>query len=171
MSAQEFIHRVWQALATGTYAGHGEVLQSPKQSEDHVWTGIGEELAGTAPSRLEFARKIMDEIPGSGLTPIDKWFHINIAGINGQYYLIYLGKQTIKEWVFEFPVNETEIAEGTEFEVEVLDTWNMTRTPADISFRICKKSNYLYGDIYKRSLSLPEKPYLALIIKRRTSTD
>jgi hypothetical protein len=58
------------------------------------------------------------------------------------------------------------LEDGMKFRVEILDTWNMTRTPVDGIMTIRKKDNYLFSDREGRVVTLPERPYIALRIRR-----
>jgi hypothetical protein len=52
------------------------------------------------------------------------------------------------------------------FHVEVLDTWNMTTTPVDGTFKIIKDATYRYHAEGLPKIKLPGKPFVALRITR-----
>jgi hypothetical protein len=52
------------------------------------------------------------------------------------------------------------------FNVEVLDTWNMTVTPVNGVFKVIKDSTYRYHAEGLPKVKLPGKPWMALRIKR-----
>jgi hypothetical protein len=52
------------------------------------------------------------------------------------------------------------------FHAEILDTWNMTTTPVDGTFKIIKDATYRYHAEGLRKIKLPGKPYVALRITR-----
>lgn len=82
----------------------------------------------------------------------------------GEYYLGYFSRQTPSAWPFE--LHQAELANGMQFTVEVIGTWNMTITPAGGVFEVNKKDNYTYIDREGRSVPLPGKPYMSLRIRR-----
>jgi hypothetical protein len=87
-----------------------------------------------------------------------------IGGKAGEYYLIYFGKERPATWHFE--LNKNGLQDGLTFQVEILDTWAMTVTPVPGTFVTKKKDGYLFEDAAQKSVTLPEKPYLALRIRR-----
>jgi Domain of unknown function (DUF5060)/Protein of unknown function (DUF4038)/Domain of unknown function (DUF5605) len=162
LSGQEMLHRFWSGVIGGTYVGHGETL---KNSSGKAWLGSGGTLAGESPARLAFLRKVMEDGPKGGIEPIDKWQHTNMGGQPGDYYLLYFGKETPKSWTFWLPRNA--IKEGMTFEVEILDTWDMTVTPVEGKFVTRKgKDKYYFRDEKDREIALPGKPGIALRITR-----
>jgi hypothetical protein len=78
--------------------------------------------------------------------------------------LIYFGKEQPASWKFSLPKDKLE--NGMKFNVEILDTWNMTTTPVEGLFTAKKGSDYGFGDADGRTVKLPEKPYIALRIRR-----
>jgi len=164
LSAEELVSRFWRGLAEGTYVGHGEVLRPTNESVDRVWTGIGGTLRGSSEERLGFLREIAEAGPAEGLEPIDEWFCTGVAGRPGSYYLFYFGEERAESWTFELPGKDFQLAEGTTFTVDVIDTWNMTIERSPVAFEAVRKGEYGYGDIYNRRVELPGKPYIALRI-------
>jgi hypothetical protein len=159
LSGQELVHRFWAGTVAGTYVGHGEFFQEP---HDIVWVGPGGTLKGESPARLAFLRKFMEDAPE--INPIDLWHDPRIGGKAGDYYLIYFGRETPATWNFE--LYRDGIADGTQFKIEVIDTWGMTITPVDGIFVAKKKDRYTFVDEKGRSVTLPGKPYQALRIRR-----
>lgn len=91
-----------------------------------------------------------------------------MGGQPGKYYLVYFGKQTPTNWLFQLPkppLGKLQSADDLKFTAEILDTWNMTVTPVDGIFTL-KKKNYTFADKDDRSITLPGKPYMAIRIKR-----
>ena len=166
LSAEEMVFRFWNATVAGTYCGHGETYKSDDQI---LWWSKGGVLKGESPARLAFLKKVLDAAPAEGIEPIDRWQRPEIGGQPGEYYLIYLGKETPTNWVFHLPkppLGKLQSAAGMKFTVEVLDTWNMTVTPAPGVFTLKKKDGYAFADKDDRSITLPGKPYIAICIKR-----
>jgi len=161
ISAEEMVHRFWQGIIAGTYVGHGETYLHPK---DIMWWARGGTLHGQSPTRLAFLKQILDSAPREGIEPIDKWQDLQTAGKPGEYYLVYFGKQSPTEFVFELPRDR--LAAGMEFKAEIIDTWNMSVTPVEETFKIVADSTYRYRAEALKTVKLPGKPYIALRIKR-----
>ena len=110
----------------GGYAGHGETLLNLGEEEKVLWWSHGGTLNGESWKRFGFLYDILSETPGHGLAPYDlKWdcvCGVPEADWNKKvksYYLIYYGFTcpAFKDFYFD---------DTTEFEIEVIDTWNMT---------------------------------------------
>jgi hypothetical protein len=142
----------------------GAAKETYLDPNDIIWWSKGGVLHGRSPERLSFLRKIMEEGPPEGLEPIDKWQNYPFAGKRGEYYLGYFGRQTPAVWPFE--LYQAELANGMQFTVDVIDTWNMTITPVGGVFEIMKKDNFTDLDKDGRSVPLPNKPYMAFRIRR-----
>jgi hypothetical protein len=96
--------------------GHGETYV---HSEDLLWWAKGGKLHGTSPDRIGFLRRILEESPGGHLEPLPGHWDAPSAGIKDQYELIYFGfnQPTYRRFV---------MPPGLRFEIDVIDTWNMT---------------------------------------------
>ncbi len=145
ISARELVHRFWYIFANGAYAGHGETYLHP---EDVLWWAKGGVLHGESVPRIAFLRRIMEEGPAGGLTPMeDAWFWERMAaGMNGAYRLIYFGAHQPRLWSEGMP-------EDVPYQVDVIDPWEMMITPLEGTFQ------------GKQTLELPGKPNLALRIR------
>lgn len=157
ISGEELVRRFWEAAIRGGYAGHGETYEHP---EDILWWSHGGELHGTSPERLKFLHQIMCETPGVGLAPLSMpvfsrgtvfgWddevaIPYDLA-YRGSYYLIYFG-------YFRPAFREYHLDDINEYEVEVIDTWEMT----------VKKVGVFKG---KFRVELPGKEYMAIRIRK-----
>lgn len=162
LTGEEMSHRFWIAYIGGAYATHGEALEGG-------WISGGGKLTGTSPQRIGFLKKIVEDGPKEGLRPLDQYYLLNVAGKYGEYYLIYFGKDTPKEWPFLLP--DDELKPGMKFKVDVIDTWNMTITPASKVYEVDKLNNYNFIDKNKGVVKLPGKPYMAIRIQRIDSAD
>lgn len=160
LSPQEMVHRMWSGTVAGTYVGHGECYRSPDQI---VWISTGGLLRGQSPERIAFLRGIMEDGP-HGLDPIDKWQDTRTAGRAGDYYLTYFGRETPSRWPFQLYRDGVE--EGQRFRIELIDTWNMTITPVEGEFVATRKDSYHFVDAGGRTVDLPDKPCMALRIRR-----
>ncbi len=147
ISAQELVHRFWLGTVVGCYVGHGETYVHPN---DILWWSKGGVLHGESPSRIAFLRKLVEDGPPVGLEPVEGSWEWNAyaAGRKGDdYYLAYFGVHQ--------PVEaRLPLAEAFEYKAEVIDTWNMTITPIEGTFRSGKP------------VPLPGKPYIALRLQR-----
>jgi Domain of unknown function (DUF5605) len=96
----------------------------------------------------------------------------NVAGKPGEYYLVYFGKMSPGKWKFQLSRRSrkppSELAGGMKFQVDVIDTWNMTITPVDGAFTLneVKDGEYTAFDTEGRSIDVPDKPWMALRITK-----
>jgi hypothetical protein len=161
LSGEEMTLRFWLGTIAGTYVGHGETF---KGDTPPAWTSAGGTLRGTSPARIGFLKSILDAGPREGIEPIDRFYETHIGGKAGEYYLVYFGQEKPSEWRFELP--KEKLADGMQFHVDVLDTWDMTVTPVAGTFTVKKKSAYLFGVEGDVRIALPGKSYMALRIVR-----
>jgi hypothetical protein len=159
LSAEEMVHRFWQGAIAGTYVGHGETYRHP---QDLLWWSKGGVLRGRSPARIGFLRKVLEQGPPEGLEPIDKWQDVRTAGKRGAYYLVYFGRESPGEWAFTLPA--AGLTGPVKFQVEVIDTWEMTVTPVQGAFEARPKDRYVYTCEEGPKVKLPGKPYIALRI-------
>ena len=166
LDAEQLVHQFWIATVAGTYASHGESFVTESGSLHMVEGGP---LRGDSPARLAFLREILEEVDGAGLDPIDKWDDpAYVAGIPRRLYVQYLGASAPATWDFRLPIGfPGERPEpGDRFEVDVIDTWNMTVTPLGRTFTL---DDVQRNDAYDRAsapVELPEGEALALRITR-----
>lgn len=149
ISAQEMVRRFWETVCRGGYAGHGETYMHEKEI---LWWSHGGELHGDSPARFHFLLNIMKQTPGVGLRPMEAaWDEVaataetDITVTNG-YYLYYYGfnRPSFRDYYYD-DVNQ--------YEVEVLDTWNMT----------IEKKGIFQGKI---KVELPGREYMAVRIRK-----
>ncbi len=164
LSGKELVHRFWSGTVAGTYVGHSEFLAEPNDPGVFIWLGQGGKLKGESPARIAFLRSIIETGPTQGIEPIDKWWTPNVGGEAGQYYLMYFGRESLTQWPFE--LNVTGLEDGMKFQVDVIDTWAMTITPAEGIFEIKRRDRYKFIDVNNCSVALPGKEGIAVRIKR-----
>jgi len=140
ISARELTHRFWLGIAGGGYVGHGETYLHP---QDILWWSKGGVLHGQSPARIAFLRQILEEGPVVGLDPVDRWG----VGRRGEHYLYYFGVRQPGRWTFDLP-------EGSDYRIDVIDTWQMTVSALNGTFR---------GNV---TIDLPGRPYLAVRVVR-----
>jgi hypothetical protein len=143
ISAQEMVHRFWEAAVRGGYCGHGETYLDP---QDILWWSKGGILKGESPKRIAFLREILEAMPEGWIDPLARVSNScqPSGGIAGKYILHYFGRHQPASVTFKLP-------EG-EFRAEIIDTWEMTVTPVEGAYR-----DHL-------TIALPGKPYLAVRI-------
>jgi hypothetical protein len=161
LSSEEMTYRFWVATIGGTYATHGETR---RDKVGDGWISRGGVLTRQSPARIAFLRDIVEQAPLDQLEPIDRGFQTNMAGKAGEYYLVYFGKDTLKNWPFALPRNGLE--SDMRFKVDVIDTWDMSITPLEEVFEIERIDHYTFRDKNKQIITLPGKPYMALRIQR-----
>ncbi len=126
ITAEAMVDRFWMTVMKGGYAGHGETYSHP---QDLLWWAKGGELRGQSAERIAFLRKIVEEDVTHGLTPAEEvdglkaWRSLGMAR-DGDVTYIYFGEHRPVIWSLGLPV------EDGDWEVDVIDTWNMTITPA-----------------------------------------
>lgn len=129
-SAQELVRRSWEAIIRGGYCGHGETYRS---DDNIIWWAHGGSLKGESAKRFEFMQKFMSEVPGSGLKEGKLRDDIHIQWDDkvaipeddeyfGDYYFFYFS-------LWRPPFRQIYIDDTTWYDVEIIDTWNMTITP------------------------------------------
>lgn len=150
---EEMVRRFWEAFVRGGYPGHGETYLN---ENGILWWSHGGVLHGESYKRFGFLKEIMYETPGLGLRLYEKKRWDEVVGVpenslaDGsakEYYLFYYSfmRPSFREYYFD---NETE------YEVTVLDTWNMTREKVGIF-----KGKFV--------VNLPGKKYIAVQIKKK----
>lgn len=148
ITPQEMVRRFWETAVRGGYCGHGETYLHP---EDILWWAKGGVLHGESPARIAFFRRIFEEGPVEGHEPLDGMLGPRVrfpcAGKADSYYLMYFGIQQPRQQTVLLP-------EGSRFQGDVIDTWEMTITPIP---------GELSGEV---TIELPAKPYIALRIRR-----
>lgn len=145
ITAQELVRRFWEAFLRGGHAGHGETYLS---EDDILWWSHGGVLKGDSVSRIAFLKGILEETPGRGLRRGEGIFDevVGCAVDAPQDYQIhYLGICQPKYRMLVLP-------EDRDYELEMIDTWNMTIVSAGIHRGVTR-------------VALPGKQYMAIRIK------
>lgn len=151
ISGEEMTRRFWEGCIRGGYLSHGEVYVQHKQ----IWWAHGGKLHGTCPERIAFLKEIMKDVPADAaplkLTPENHEANWDVPCLckeeDNSYFLYYFGFLKPSFRTYELP-------EGCEFEIELIDTWNMT----------VKKLPGVYSGSIR--VELPEKQYMAIRMKR-----
>jgi len=151
ISGEEMLRRFWEAALRGGYPGHSECFMS---DDNILWWSHGGKLKGESWKRFQFLHDIMLETPGYGLMPYEKCGWDEICGVPEEqkeeplkdYYLFYYSFMRPSFRTFYFD-------DKNEYEVEVIDSWNMTIEP---------KGRYKG----KFNITLPGRAFMAIRVKR-----
>ncbi|WP_027998804.1 DUF5060 domain-containing protein [Sinorhizobium arboris] len=168
ITAQELVHRFWITVMRGGYAGHGETYSD---AEDLIWWAKGGQLHGEAWKRIGFLLELLKEDVRSGLNPIGKpgvfpWSRVSGA-IDGDVRYIYLGEHQPVVWSTGLPT------EDGDYEVDLIDTWQMTVTPARKIAAPQPHPTRHGSEIRGRrpdaafGVELPGKPYQAIRVRKK----
>jgi hypothetical protein len=114
LSGKEMVQRFWIGVTSGCYVGHGETFMHP---QDIIWWSKGGELHGESPQRIAYLRRIMEEVPFKELVPVQLSNNIFILEKPEQIYLVYVNEPGQVEIKLEGQKS---------YNVDVIDTWNMT---------------------------------------------
>lgn len=146
IDGEEMTRRFWEGCIRGGYLTHGEVYVD---KGDQVWWSHGGTLHGTCTERIAFCRKIFEEAPDDA-EPLKLSIENHLANwdvpcfhAGNKYFLYYFG--------FFQPLFRTySLPEGHAYEIEIIDTWDMT---------IKKLPGTIEGDI---KIDLPQKKFIAI---------
>ena len=164
LTGPQMVRGFWHGLIGGTYVGHSECL--PVTDGGGFWLGEGGELRGESAPRLAFLKSIMEAGPPPGIEPIDKWWEQHLGGVPGQYYLRYFGEAAPTEWMMDLPRDE--LTGGERFQVDLIDTWNMTIGPQPHIVTLQPKADnrYFLHDPAQPVLTLPGRQWMAVRLRR-----
>jgi hypothetical protein len=115
ISGRELVRRCWEGALRGAYVNHGETYHDESEV---LWWAKGGLLRGESPSRIGFLAGIIAEIPSGRLEPLPSDWDAPWGG-DAQHRLVYFGIQRPSRRSITAPP-------GTHWEVDVIDTWNMT---------------------------------------------
>lgn len=149
ITGEEMTRRFWEGCIRGGYLSHGEVYVQYEQ----IWWAHGGKLHGTCPQRIAFLKDVMNDVPENAgplqLTAENheaNWDVPCLCTKDDSYFLYYFGffKPAFRTYV---------LPKGHEYEIELLDTWDMTvkKIPGTFKGEIC--------------IELPEKQYMAVRMK------
>ena len=154
INGQEMVRRFWEGAMRGGYPGHGEtILENTGAEIPMLWWSHGGKLKGESWKRVRFLLGIMSETPGGALMrKAAEWDCVTAVPQDEALY----AKTGYRIDYFSFmcpSVRNFEMPEGTEWEVEVIDTWNMT----------IEKRGRFSG---KYAIELPGRPYMAIRLRK-----
>ncbi|MBB4124533.1 DUF5060 domain-containing protein [Martelella radicis] len=169
ITAEELVHRFWITVMRGGYAGHGETYVQP---DDRLWWAKGGVLHGESYKRIGFLLDLIKEDVTTGLTPLGAtpfgfpWNRVSGAGDENVTY-VYFGEHQPVIWSSGFP------QEDGDYEIDIIDTWNMTVTPAKkVPAPVphpTRHGSVVRGGVADAAfgVELPGKPYLAVRVRPR----
>ncbi len=173
ISAEELVHRFWTTIMRGGYAGHGETYNDYNDPNDLIWWAKGGKLHGDAWKRIKWMRELIEEDVRHGLNMIGNYYVFPFSrisagqdGSDGVRY-IYLGEHQPVRWTAGLP------KDGGEYEVDLIDTWNMTIEPARIveahHIPPTRHGNVTRGGGVEADfgVELPGRPRLAIRVRPR----
>lgn len=144
ITAEEMVRRFWEVTLMGAYGGHGETYMHP---DNILWWSHGGELHGESGPRLKFLQDFLKQSPYIGLDPCGEYLTAasKVAFAPNTYRLLYFGytRPSYKRFYYD---------DEHEYQVEVIDTWNMTIEDRGI-FR------------GRFDIDLPSRQYMAIRIK------
>jgi hypothetical protein len=145
ITGEEMTRRFWEGAVRGGFVGHGETYVDPHEI---LWWSKGGQLHGTSPARIAFLRSILEDAPAD-LAPLAIDWDIPSAGVENEYYLFYYGfnQPRFRRFVWD---------PATAYEVDVIDTWNMTIETLPGRHR------------GRFTIELPGRPYMALRLRAAT---
>lgn len=156
ITGEEMLRRFWEGACRGGYPQHGETYLS---DDDILWWSHGGVLHGESHKRFGFLLDIMKETPGSGyLMYCDGCNTDEVCAVPerrfgdktpNEYYLFYYSfmRPSFRQFYFD---------DETEYEAEVIDTWDMT----------IEKAGTFSG---KFIINLPAKQYMAIRLRKKHS--
>lgn len=156
ITGEELLRRFWEGALRGGYPQHGETYL---RDDDIIWWSHGGKLHGESHKRFVFLLNIMKETPGIGGLAYSGGHNrdevcaipegrLSIEMKVKDYYLFYYSfmRPSFREFYFD---------DETEFEAEVIDTWDMT----------IQKAGTFSG---RFAVKLPAKQYMAIRLRKKS---
>lgn len=163
LTSEQLTDKFWKAVVSGTYATHGETYKDPY---DVIWWSKGGILKGKSYKMIGFLKEILESSGYECLEPIDGWWVQNGIGVDGKYYLFYLGDSTDDKWFFELPGFKKDIPLGLKYQVDIIDAADMTIHTLGTVFIADIKERYSYVSSATPYVPLPGKKMTAIRITR-----
>ena len=150
LTPEEELRRFWESTMRGGYPGHGETYLN---HDNILWWSHGGTLHGESYKRFALLKQIMEEVPGKEIAYFNNEWDSTCAvpeedidkDVKRQY-IYYYGFQ--RPGYRDFFVDET-----TDYEVDIIDTWNMTVVNAGV----------FHG---KFRIPLPARQYIAVRLRK-----
>ena len=150
LTGEEMLRRFWETACRGGYPGHGETMLAEDQM---LWWSHGGKLRGESWKRFGFLLDILKETPGLGLQPIPAHWD-EVTAIPHQPGVAEETGYRLCYYSFMRPsFREFHLDDDSRWEVEVIDTWNMT----------IEKRGVFTG---RFRVDLPGRPYMAIRLRK-----
>lgn len=150
LTPEEELRRFWESAMRGGYPGHGETYLN---HDNILWWSHGGTLHGESYKRFTLLKQIMEEVPGKEIAYFNNEWDSTCAVPEEdidkdvkQQYIYYYGFQ--RPGYRDFFVDET-----TDYEVDIIDTWNMTVVNAGVFHS-------------KFRITLPARQYIAVRLRK-----
>lgn len=143
LTAETLVDMFWTGFVLGGYVGHGETFEGTGYP---VWWSHGGALVGESPDRIAFLRAVLADLPDDA-APLPRFRDVPTFGVEGQAYLQYFGQHRPGHRPLELP-------EDADYDLELIDTWSMERTPLPGPRRGTTR------------VDLPARPRLAVLARR-----
>ena len=130
VTGEEMTRRFWEGAVRGGYVGHGETYlptaaggtvalgHAAGDDSEVLWWAKGGELYGSSPARIGFLDMLLAEAPDGVWDPLPSDWDVPWGGVAGQLLVGYFG--------FNRPRFRNLILPEGSWQVEVIDTWNLT---------------------------------------------
>lgn len=150
ITAEEMVRRFWETACRGGYAGHGETYL---HDTSDIWWSHGGTLHGESCARMKFLYKIMSETPSHGLKAGNGLWDEVMAVPEDDKVFEETGYRLYYYSFMRPSYREYSLDDGCEYEVEIIDTWNMT-------------IDYVGRFRGKFKLEMPSKQYMAVRMRK-----
>lgn len=150
ITAEEMVRRFWETVCRGGYAGHSETYLYDTKD---IWWSHGGRLYGESCDRMKFLLKIMSETPGHGLKAGNGLWDEVMAVPEDEEAACETGYRLYYYSFMRPAYREYQLDDDCEYEVEVIDTWNMTIT-------------YVGRFSGKFRVELPSQQYIAVRMRK-----
>ncbi|MEU3786378.1 DUF5605 domain-containing protein [Streptomyces sp900129855] len=143
LSARELVRRCWEGAIRGGYVNHGETYYN---DEEILWWSKGGTLHGESAERIGFLARITAEIPSGRIEALPSSWDM-VCGGDDDHRIIYFGNGcSTFRWL--------QLPPGTQWEVDLIDTWNMT---------VETQPGLAEG---RTKITLPGREYMAVRLRR-----
>lgn len=164
LSPEEETLRFWRGFTQGVYVTHGETYRS---DDGVLWWSHGGKLKGESPKRIAFLRKYLEESAPRGMPrTFEIQGQLEYATIDLKWFAVYFGRvappQSLDPHFWMPGYDET-----LRYDLDLVDTWNMTVETLRSGIRFVPEDgkNSQVRVIEGGPVSLPQKPYLALVLR------
>lgn len=141
---EDMLYNVWEGNCRGGYVTYSEAYAAGDGAP--LWMYNGGSLTGRSLDGIRFLKELLDVAP-ENVTYASGSHDASTLFVRGEYYLQYFGAH-------QFLYRQFKMMEGYRYQVELIDTWNLTIKPLLELFE------------GKFRIDLPAKVYYALRIRK-----